>query len=160
MAGFTAEDAVPKLEWDFTKYVDGAKGISPEPSNLSILNFNLNMRALADAEIRIKKAQVSQEAQRLSGLSDEEKKAESERWAGLDLEVGAAEALDELVKIVPAEEGERLQLKQAELVAKLLQDSPSQDQIMGLPGRVRAAYFGWIYGQLMSPEFGAAGMTS
>jgi hypothetical protein len=157
---FKAEDAVPKLEWDFTHWVPGAKGISPEPSNMALLAFNAEMRALVDAETRIKKAQIVLAMEKAGGLSDEEKKAELDRWASLDLAEGTAEALEEVLAILPPEEGEKLNQKQAALVAGLLNDCPSVDQIMGLPGRVRQAYFGWIAGQLMDPEFGAVGSKS
>lgn len=159
MAGFKADDAVPKLEWDFTKYVSGAKGVSPEPGNLALLQFNMRMRSLVDAERRIVTAQLTKETQKAEGASKEEKQALLDRWATMDLDAGATVSLDELAAIMPAEEGERLHRKQAELVAELLQNSPSVDQIMGLPGRIRQAYFGWIAGQLMDPEFGAAGTS-
>jgi len=157
---FKAEDAVPKLEWDFTRWVPDAKGVSPEPSNMALLAFNAEMRALVDAEARIKKAQIILAMERSGGLSDEEKKAELDRWANLGLAEGTAEALEEVLAILPPEDGEKLNEKQAVLVAGLLNGCPSVDQIMGLPGRVRQAYFGWIAGQLMDPEFGAAGSNS
>jgi hypothetical protein len=158
--GFKASEAVPKLEWDFTEYVPGAKGVSPEPSNLSILNFNLNIRSLVDATRRIKTAQVEQSVAKANGATKEEKEAELAKWSALDLEKATLEVLDEMTQIVPAAEGEEIQRKEAKLVAELLQDCPSEEQIMGLPGRVRQAYFGWIAGQLMDPEFGAAGTNS
>jgi hypothetical protein len=157
---FKADDAVPKLEWDFTKYVSGAKGVSPEPSNIALLTFNMNMSALVDAERRIKMAQVKKAVDEANDRSKEEKEAELDRWAVLDLVDGTAEVLAEMMLILPADEGEKLNRKQADLVSGLLQDSPNVDQIMGLPGRVRNAYFGWIAGQLMDPEFGAAGTKS
>lgn len=154
--GFKAEDAVPKLEWDFTAYVSGAKGVSPEPSTDALLEFNLSMRALAEAELRVKKSMVLMETDKLNERSKEEKQAEVERWASLDFEGGSIEVLAELAQFVSVEEGVRLARRQAELVAKLLQDCPTADQIMGLPMRIRTAYMGWVAGQLMDPELGAA----
>lgn len=158
--GFKAEDAVPKLEWDFTAYVPDAKGVSPEPSTEALLQFNLSMRALAEAELRVKKSMALQEADKLNDRSNEEKQAEVERWASMDFEGGAIEVLAELARFVSVEEGVRIARRQAELVAKLLQDSPTADQIMQLPMRVRTAYMGWTAGQLMDPELGAAGTST
>lgn len=158
--GFKADEAVSKLEWDFTAYVPGAKGTSPEPSTEALLEFNLSMRALAEAEVRVRKSQMMQEAERLNGRSKEDKLAEVERWAALSSEAGTAEILDELVSIVSIEDGVRLARRQADLVSGVLQNCPTADQIMGLPMRVRSAYMGWIAGQLMSPELGAVGTNS
>src|SRR3954468_15373515 len=111
---FKADDAVPKLEWDFTKYVSGAKGVSPEPSNIALLTFNMNMSALVDAERRIKMAQVKNAVDEANERSKEEKEAELDRWAVLDLVDGTAEVLAEMMLILPADEGEKLNRKQAE----------------------------------------------
>lgn len=158
--GFNADKATAKLEWDFTKYVPGAKGVSPEPANLALLQFNLRVRTLVEAEMRRKKSAAMQEADKLNERTSEEKAAEVERWATMDLESGMVEVFNQLALVVPAEEGEALSLKQAELVAEVFHDCPSVDQIMALPGRVRAAYFGWVVGQLMDPELGAVATTS
>jgi hypothetical protein len=158
--GFKADDAVPKLEWDFTKYVAGAKGVSPEPSNMALLSFSVKMQSLGASELRTKKAQAQQEADKLTNQSPEEKAAEVKRWAAMDPEVGPAEVLAELMEFVSPKEGERIALEQAKLVAEVFDNCPSVEQIMGLPGRIRMAYIGWVAGQLMNPEFVAAGTRS
>lgn len=155
--GFKADDAVPKLEWDFTKYVAGAKGVSPEPSNMALLSFSIRMKSLGESELRTKRSQALLAAKELDGRSAEEKHAEVERWAAMDPGVGPAEILAELMEYVPPEEGERIATEQAKLVAEVFDNCPTVDQIMALPGRIRMAYIGWVAGQLMNPEFGAAG---
>lgn len=158
--GFKADSAVPKLDWDFTKYVPGAKGTSPEPSNLNLLRFNIQMRSLTEAEARRFKSMALREQDKLTGMSAEERQADIEKWAAIDPEGGTAEVIAELMAIVPPEEGERIAGEQAKLVAEVFQDCPSVEQIMALPGRIRLAYVGWVVGQLMSPEFGAVDTSS
>lgn len=158
--GFNADEAVPKLEWDFTKYCGpDAKGVSPEPSSDALYDFNVQTRNLIDATIRTKKALALKEAERLNGRSKEEKEAEVTRWAAMSLDEATAAVFDELAAILPTKEAKQLGERQARLVAETLQDCPSAEQILGLPGRIQAAYFGWVAGQLMSPEFGAAGTS-
>lgn len=158
--GFNAADAVPALEWDFTKYAGkDAKGVSPEPSSDALYDFNVRTRNLIESTIRTKKAQALREAEKLYGRSLEEKEAEIARWAEMTIDEGTEVLFQELTAIAPSDEAQELSRKQAELVAGVFQNCPSAEQILALPGRVQAAYFGWVSGQLMSPEFGAAGTT-
>jgi hypothetical protein len=154
--GFNAADAVPKLEWDFTKYVAKAKGVSPEPSSEALYEFNTATRNLIQATIRSKKALALKEAEKLNDRSKEEKAAEVDRWAEMDLEEGMQAIFNELAEVISSEEVQIVARKQAALVAAVFRDCPTAEQILQLPGRVQAAYFGWVAGQLMSPEYGAA----
>lgn len=158
--GFNAAEAVTALEWDFTKYLGPkAKGVSPEPSSDALYEFNMDTRQRIEATIRSKKALAIKEAERLGGKSLEEKQTEVERWAAMSLEEGMAAVFDELAAIAPPEDIQKVTKQQADAVAKVFQDCPSAEQILALPGRVQAAYFGWVAGQLMGPELGAAGTS-
>lgn len=44
--GFDAADAVAELEYDFTKYVPGAKGTTPEPSTEQVRAMQRALRVL------------------------------------------------------------------------------------------------------------------
>jgi hypothetical protein len=149
--GFDAAEAVPKLEWDFTKY-GGGSGISPEPSTEMLLEFNVQSRNLMDGFVRIKKAKAIQEIEKLNGRSHEDKMAEVNRWADMGWQEAAEAAFQELALIAPTKEGIEIAHQQAILVAQVFADCPSVEQIEKLPGRVKAAYFGWVAGQLINPE--------
>lgn len=158
--GFNATEAVPKLDWDFTAYCGpSAKGTSPEPSSDALYEFNMRTRNLIDATIRTKKALALKEAERLNARSQEDRDADLDRWAAMSMDEAMAAVFDELAAIVPSEEARLVGKRQAELVAETLQNCPTADQILALPGRIQAAYFGWVAGQLMSPELGAAGTS-
>lgn len=155
MAGFNAAEAVPKLDWDFTKYVKGAKGCSPEPSADALYEFNAQYRTLVEGVVQSKKAAAILESKRTGKLSEEDAEAEMRRWAAMSWEEAAAELNRQMADVAPPSEIVEVSNRQAELIAEVLQHNPSADQIKALPGRIRAAYFGWVVGQLLSPEYGA-----
>lgn len=157
--GFDAANAVPALDWDFTRY-KGGKGTSPEPSSEALVKFVTEYRNAVEAMLRSKKALAVKEAEKLEGKSAEEKRAEIERWASMDWQEGVVALADEMASLAPPSEVLALFEHQVKMVAEVLQDIPSVEDINKLPGRVKLAYLGWIAGQLMSPEAGAAGTIS
>lgn len=157
--GFKADDAVPALEWDFRPFVD-AHGVSPEPSNKAIYQFNQQFRSTVDAVLRVKKALIQQEIKKLEGRPPEELEAELAKWAKLEWQEATDLMLTEISSVMPSEEVLAIADRQCELVAELLQNCPTKEQISGLPGRIKAAYLGWIVGQVMSPELAAVDTNS
>jgi hypothetical protein len=124
MAGFKAEGVVEPLEYDFNPYVK-AKGVIPEPTDAQIAAF---MRGIKE---------VFQEAQKdLPGALD------------MDDPVAVLAAIDNLD---PGAQVEAM-TKMAEVYAKLCSDTPTQEEITGLPMRVRTIFFTWLRDEVMSPE--------
>lgn len=155
---FDAGNAVPKLEYDFTRY-KGGKGVSPEPSTESLAEFAREWRTMIEAIVRVKKSLALSEASKLEGRPAEEKMAEVELWAAMDWREAQAILGDELTALSPPAETIELSEKQAELCARVFDNVPSVEDILKLPGRVRTAYYGWVVGQLLDPEAVAAGMS-
>jgi hypothetical protein len=157
--GFNAAKAVAPLEWDFTDY-DAGSGTTPEPSTREIQQFERESRALAEALVRIQTAAVAKESDRIQALAPEDAKNEMLSWWGLGLDQ-ALQRLDSEFGELYAEtsvEADKLVGKFAELVARVAHGSPNADQIMALPHRVRAAFFGWFSQELLNPESVAAGI--
>lgn len=153
--GFKAEDAVPKLEWDFRPWVD-AHGVSPEPSGVALFTFQQNWFNVTQAFRRTVEARARQQAEELSHRTTEELADEMSRWAMLTWD----EAIEETDKLLSGplgrEAGDELHRRLAGLVATVTGDCPDAEQIMALPGRTRSAFLGWFMGQVTDPEFGAA----
>lgn len=151
MSGFKAETAVEKLEWDFRPYIE-ARGVSPEASGTKIWTFQQNWSNVTSAARR---TAISRAA--LRDKEDRERSAEAiesefSKWAGLTWD----EAVDETSNLMAGMYGEVNQEELHERLAKLVDEvtdgCPNTEQIMALPGRVRASYLGWFVGQVASPE--------
>lgn len=149
--GFKAEEAVDKLEWDFRPYVD-AFGVSPEPSGQALWLFQQNWVHTADAARRtaVSRAAVRDKEER--GRTSEQVQEEIARWAGLTWD----EAIEETSKMMSGTyaevNSEELHRRMATLIDELTKGCPNTEQIMGLPGRNRAAFLGWFFGQVSDPE--------
>lgn len=116
------------LRYDFKKF-GGTQGIIPDPSDKMIEDF---MRGLRDAAKEFGAEDVDTDAmtpEQLQDLMDD----------------------DENLKI------EEAQRKIAELLGELTQGSPSAEQLLALPFRVRQGFMRWIQGKLMDPEASAVG---
>lgn len=157
--GFKAQEAVVPLDWDFRPHVD-AHGTTPEPTNEQIMRFVSRFRGRVDAVRRKALAKLQEEQELAKGRSEEELDAERARWATIDWPEGLALIEAELKSDEQVEQGEELAKQLAVDVEKLTNGCPSAEQIMQLPGRIRAAYFGWIVGQLTNPESWAADTNS
>lgn len=156
MAGFKADEAVEKLEWDFTRY-NGGRGVSGEPSHEALVRFQRKYGAFVEALRRYGQAIQLREQKRLDAMSEEERRAELERLAASSFEDLRAEAWEQGMALLPDEERAGRVREMTEMVAEVFENNPSVEQIEKLPGRVRAAYFGWVVGQLINPESGAVG---
>jgi hypothetical protein len=121
------------LRYDFKAY-KGIQGIIPDPSDQQIEDFMLGMR---DTAKEFQAGDIDPEtidrlsAEELQDLMDD----------------------DQNMRVVAAQEAI------SELVATLCSGSPSKDQLLALPFRVRQAFLRWLQGKLLDPEAGAAGTT-
>jgi hypothetical protein len=152
MAGFKADEAVPKLEWDFTRYVPKAKGVAPEPSTETIVWFQNEHTALVEG---MRRTALGKGYKAEPGDDEDAKEARKkllEHWAALTPEEHVLEVAAELEEIMSVEQRLTYQRQMAELIAKVTEENPSVEQMMGLPGRIRTAFYGWFTGQLIRPE--------
>lgn len=118
------------LRYDFKAY-GGVQGIIPDPSDTKIEEF---MRGMRDA---------AQE------FSTEE----------VDVDNLTAEELQELMA-----DDSNLRIKDAQdtmmgLLGELCDGSPSKEQLLALPLRVRMRFTRWLQEKLLDPESDAAGTT-
>lgn len=117
--------AFGSLRYDFTAY-GGATGIIPDPSDDLLEKFNTGYRDLL-AEY------------------------------GLDTDTGEVDSRDPESVNAALERTEGVsfveqQRRMVDLIADLCQDSPSAEQIMRLPFRVRQRYIVWLQNNLTNPE--------
>jgi hypothetical protein len=152
--GFKADEAVLKLEWDFKPYVDAA-GVSPEPSGTSLFVFQRNWYNTIEAMRRTAVARAAKQDEKIRGLTPDRVKEEVGKWGQMSWDEAIEESAQLMSGALGDDVGEELHRRLSGLVAELTENSPSQEQIMELPGRVRAAYLGWFIGQVGDPESGA-----
>lgn len=149
--GFKATEATSKLEWDFRPYLE-AQGVSPEPSGQALWVFQQNWTNITDAARRTAVSRAAMVDKESKDKGTEAITTELARWAGLTWD----EAIEETAKLMGGMYGEisheELHGRLAEQVDEVTGSCPSRDQIMALPGRVRAAYLGWFAGELTNPE--------
>lgn len=117
------------LRYDFKAY-GGVQGMIPDPSDEMIEQY---LRGMRDA------------AKEFSAAENTE-----------DL---SAEQLQELL-----EDDQNMRLAEAQqviagLTAELCGGSPTKEQLLALPFRVRQAFLSWLQGKLVNPESNAAGST-
>lgn len=119
------------LRYDFKKF-GGVQGIIPDPSDEQIEAF---MRGMRDSAKEF-------------GQDD-----------SIDVDSLSAEELQDLM-----EDDANLRLQEAqdrvcELLGELCGGSPSKEQLLALPLRVRTGFMRWIQEKLMDPESSAAAST-
>lgn len=117
------------LRYDFTKW-SGKQGVIPDPSDELIEQF-------------------------MRGMRDTAKEYQSE--GGADVESLSAAELQELMDDDSNMRITEAQAAIAKLTADLVQNSPSADELLALPFRVRQGFLRWLQGKLLDPEAGAAG---
>jgi hypothetical protein len=134
MPTFDAASVVESLDWDFTAAGVKAKGTIPEPSDAVIGRF-------------------------LEGL----KTLYSEAQDTLGMNIGGDATADEMLEAISSLTGDafvKFMDKTAELFAELCGSSPSKAQLLALPLRVRAKFYGWVQVEVVSPEAGPGGGTA
>lgn len=119
------------LRYDFKKF-GGIQGIIPDPSDQQLEDF---MRGMRDA------------AKEYSSDDD------------IDPEEMSAEELQELM-----DDDSSMRIKEAQdqiagLVSELCSGSPTKEELLNLPFRVRQGFLRWLQGKLINPESEAAGTT-
>lgn len=113
------------LRYNFTAF-GGVAGIIPDPSDELLDAFNKGYRDL------LKEYGVTED--------------------GEEIEDSEVPDLDELEKRADKPTFVQQQQDVVKLIAELCQDSPSEEQIMKLPFRVRQKFVVWLQRQLVSPE--------
>jgi hypothetical protein len=127
MPSFDAGAVVESLDWDFTKAGVKAKGTVPEPSDKAIGKFLDDLK------------KVYEDAQK-SGLTPD-----------LTDELGPDQMLDALANLT-GDAFVGFMAKIAGLFAELCSNTPSTEQLLGLPMRVRVKFYAWIQNEVVNPE--------
>ena len=127
MPMFDAGAVVESLEWDFTAAGVKAKGIIPEPSDAAIGRF-------------------------LDGLKNLYTKAQ--QLVGGDLEDASPDEMLEALSSLSGEAFVTFMADTAGLFAELCGNKPTKEQLLSLPLRVRAKFYGWIQMEVVNPEAG------
>jgi len=137
MPSFDAGSVVEGLEWNFTTlpgYPDRkAKGTVPEPSDATIGRFLDGLKKLYE------------EAQQLGAAGDVD---------------GSPEQMLEALSSVTGDAFVDFMAKTAELFSDLCGNKPTKEQLLALPLRVRAQFYGWLQGEVVNPEAGPGGGTA
>ena len=129
MAGFEAQGVVEALDWDFNPYV-AARGTIPEPTDNQIAAFLTGVKAT------IKEV----EADLPDGITENDPVALLAMMEDLD----PAKTIEQIGKM-------------AEIYSALCSGTPTVEQIMALPMRVRNIFFAWLQAEVMSPEAASPG---
>jgi len=132
MPSFDAGAVVEALTWDFHGAGVKAKGTIPEPTDRAIGDFLDGLRKLYT------------EAQGTASMPEN---------ATPDQMLEALSSLtgDKFVKFMA---------DTAQLFADLCGGRPSQEQLLGLPMRVRVAFYSWLQSEVVSPEAGPGAGTA
>jgi len=136
MAVFNAAEIVEPLDFKFEAFVPGCNGTIKEPDDSQIARFWADWRKLTvDAR---RHAEATGKA-----FSDAD---------GADGDPGEAiTALDDTDTAV------ELHKRNAEIHSALCSGSPSAEEILGLPMRVRTRFYSWLEQEVMNPEAVAGG---
>lgn len=132
MPAFNAGAVVEKLEYDFRAFEGGA-GIIPEPSDRLLGEFMEGLKRIA--------TDVQKLIPDMDDVPDNPTPA--------DVEV--------LLDKVDADTYVRVMEVMADLHAALASGTPSRDDILRVPPRIRMLFYGWFQGQVMNPELLPAG---
>lgn len=127
---FVAAEEVDDLTYDFTKYVPGAQGTIPEPSNHLVETFQSQMRQVMTPMFELQ-GKVNAANEDLASLT-----ADVMESLGNEADEQTHQLLDSM----------------ASIAADLCQGTPDTETIQKLPFRVQKAFLGWITGVFLSPE--------
>ncbi len=126
MPKFDAGALVEALDWDFTKAGVKAKGVTPEPSDQLIGDFLDGIKKLYAEARHLIAADLPDNAtaeQMLDAMSD----------------VSGADFVDMMART-------------AGLFADLCSGSPSQENLLDLPLRVRVGFYSYMQSEVVNPE--------
>src|SRR5687768_6270365 len=130
--GFKADEVVAPLDFDFRPHVADVHGVIQEPTDKQLHAF---MKGVQNILLAITPKDIDV-------MSDQNKMLEALATM-LDADNAASKALGDEVH---------------SLCVAVCSGFPSDEQIMALPPRIRAHFYGWLTGQLVSPESSAAVM--
>jgi hypothetical protein len=132
---FDAGAAVEALDWDFTGAGVKAKGTIPEPSDVTIGDFLDGLKKLYnDTRAMVEAGEAATDA------------TPGEMLEALNSVTGAM-FVDQMSRI-------------ADLYAELCSNKPGKDQLLALPLRVRAKFYGWVMSEVVNPEAETGAGTS
>ena len=145
--GFDSGSVVEPLDFDLSKH-GGPKGTVPEPSDRLVFRFTAQFRKVVLASIS--------EAEKIAVEQDvpEDDDARKERLSKFSLR--------DALGILDTADNETLKMlsdKMCGMVAEVCSNTPSEEQLVALPWRIKAAFFGWVVGELLVPE-GSAAVTT
>lgn len=156
--GFNAAAVVEPLDYDFNPYAN-IKGTITEPSDAAVNRFLKRWWKMTEEVQRLAMARVIEQTTGAAPTDDELK----ELAAKAPKTVG--EALDAMTALDGQDEngksdGELLADRMCTLIEELSAGSLKTDQLLQVPYRPRAAFIGWLVGELVNQEKGTAGSSS
>lgn len=152
MVAFDAGSAVEPMDWDFSKFGAGS-GTIPEPSDVEIERFMRKYQILTTQVLRSANAKTNEQVDGLIKQWAEEEDPNNPREI---LTVEQSMELMERIDLAGSEVAPEISEAMLELVLTITKGSPSREQILSLPNRVRGAFYGWLFGQLTDPDFSVA----
>lgn len=120
--GFNAGKAVVALDYDFTAFIEGAKGTIPEPTQDELEAFYAGMAEIAEIDVP----------------EDGDVDAEAARTA-----ISEVLSDDGLMR--------QFWPKVLDALEPICKGSPTRAQIEALPARIRLAFFDWLTSELTDP---------
>jgi hypothetical protein len=152
MSGFDAGNVVLAMDWDFSKFGAG-KGTVPEPSDVKIERFLRKYRVIANQALNAAGSAIV--------LEDDPKLLQDEE--GNPKIPTLADAIAVMKQIDLEDDGTMQSRQVAEQMLDLFDwfcdGKPGRGQLQQLPNRIRAAFYGWVVGQVTNPDFGPAADT-
>lgn len=118
---FNAGTAVEALEYDFTDFAPGVKGVIPEPSSEQVTGFFQVMQDMAN---EVRKMTLGKDP---ADLTPEESA--------------------EIVSVMSDDQTEQMQDRMMAAIDDLTSGQPSSADVMRLPYRVQAAFMAWLVTQ-------------
>lgn len=155
MAGFDAASAVAPMDWDFSKF-GGGSGTVPEPSDVEIERFMRKYQILTTQVLRSANVRTNKQVDELLEQWAEEDDPDNPR------QVFSVQQSIEIMKQVDlsgAEVAPEISEAMLGLILTITKGSPSREQLLVLPNRVRGAFYGWLIGELTNPDFSVAAGT-
>ena len=128
MPAFDAAGLADSLEWDFGPFGVKKKGVIPEPSDRQIGDFLDGLKSLFEASRDLLPEQLAGDA--------------------------TPEAMLEAMSQVTGDKFVTMMADIAGLFAQLCSSKPDKDTLLEIPLRYRVTFYGWVQGEVFTPEGG------
>lgn len=156
--GFNAATVVEPLDFNFNPYYDYT-GTITEPSDAAVNRFLKRWWKMTEEIQRLAMARVIEQTTGKPPTDDELKELSDKAPKTV------GEALDAMVALDGQDEsgksdGELLADRMCVLIEELSAGSMKVEKLLQVPYRPRAAFIGWLVGELTSGEKGTAGSSS